>query len=416
MAMTKKKIGLIGFGCVGQGLYQLLKEKQFREAEIVAIAVKSKKKKRNAPKELFCYDAMLLVNDQEVDIIVEVIDDPEYAYEIAKRTLRQGKTLISANKKMIATHLIELQVLQVEFGGVLLYEAAVCGAIPVVKKLDELFRYENIRMIRGIFNGTSNYILTKLNRGSSSYQDALSNAQALGFAETDPTNDISGLDALYKTIILARHSFGITLHPDALLRFGIENIQACDLAYARSNSKRIKLVPHLFSVNAKFGAFVLPQMVDISDKLYHVDDEFNALMVESDFAGEQLYYGRGAGSYPTAFSVFCDIRDAILERRYAAQGVSDISNLLDDENILLDVYIRFHDPEFLHLIDVDFITEGIIDEDFRIVIAQLSISKIKALLPALSERKAFLALLGKISIQGDQELQAVKRSTYEEVF
>ncbi len=381
----KKKIGLIGFGCVGQGFYDLLCEKSFGCAEIHRIAVRDRNKKRNAPSGLFCYDAMNVTDDPEIDIIVEAIDDADVAFEIAKKAMENGKHVVSASKKMIAGYMKELMIIQKNTGCVLLYEAAVCGAIPVVRKIDELFRYERLHLLRGIFNGTSNYILTRLNNGKENYQSALLQAQNAGFAESDPASDVGAYDAMYKTVILAKHAFGIILRLQDVLRSGIENIDQRDIQFARSKGKRIRLVPHLFSENRRVGAFVLPQFVDQDDKLFHVNDEFNSLQVVSDFAGEQFYYGRGAGSYPTAFALFSDLRDAISSHGYNPGPADTGMSMIGDKEVVLEVYIRFRSSDIRRLPQLSQIREGIIEENFQVVIARLSLAELKELLPVIND-------------------------------
>jgi homoserine dehydrogenase len=379
-----KSIGLIGFGCVGQGFYELLQTKSFGEAVIKKIAVRSRNKSRKAPKEMISYDAIQLASDPELDIIVEAIDDAHQAIEIARRALLAGKILISANKKMIASNMEELLSIQKETGSILLYEAAVCGAIPVVKKIDDLFRFEKVKILRGIFNGTSNFILTKLNHGKDDYQHALRIAQLNGFAEADPTSDVGGYDAMYKAMILAKHAFGLVIPDNNILRQGIEQLNAIDLKYARAKGQRIKLVPHLFCESGHLAAFVLPQFVHQHDRLYHVNDEFNALQVESDFAGEQLYYGRGAGSYPTAFALFSDLRSALLGSRYADVQPNFEIRLFDDEDVLLEVYIRFHTYSLKEKIGFHEVKEGVVDSGYRSMVGSLSIAGIKSVLPDIT--------------------------------
>jgi homoserine dehydrogenase len=399
-----KSIGLIGFGCVGQGFYEMLQTKFFQEAAIKRIAVRSRNKSRNAPKEIICYDALQLASDPEMDIIVEAIDDARLAMDIARRALRAGKILISANKKMIASNLEELMILQKETGSILLYEAAVCGAIPVVKKIDDLFRFEKVKLLRGIFNGTSNFILTKLNQGKDDYDHALRIAQRNGFAEADPTSDVGGYDAMYKTMILAKHAFGALIAENNILRQGIEQLNTVDLKYARAKGQRIKLVPHLICESGHLIAFVLPQFVNQHDRLYHVNDEFNALQVESDFAGEQLYYGRGAGSYPTAFALFSDLRSALVGNRYAEIHMNPDIAMFDDEDVLLEVYVRFHSDHLKEKIVFHEVIEGVVDSDYRSVVGILSIAGIKRVLPDIAADGGVVVYNGSWKLSYEMQL------------
>jgi homoserine dehydrogenase len=203
--MSKKlSIGLFGFGVVGQGLYDIIITKNLN-IEIVKFAIKDPHKKRTLPAELFTTDRDELLNNPEINTIVELINDTEAAFEIVSRALSSGKNVVSASKKMIALHLEELIELQHKHGTSLLYEGAVCGSIPIIRNLEEYYDNELLHSISGIFNGSSNYILSKGFIEGLDYDSALKQAQDLGFAETDPTSDVGGFDAKYKLVIAAAH-------------------------------------------------------------------------------------------------------------------------------------------------------------------------------------------------------------------
>src|ERR1700759_357562 len=234
--MSKKlNIGLFGFGVVGQGLYDIIKTKNLN-LEIKKIAIKNPEKKRSLPTELFTTDRDVILNDPEINTIVELINDTEAAFEIVSRALSTGKNVVSASKKMIATYLDELIELQQKHGTSLLYEGAVCGSIPIIRNLEEYYDNELLHSICGIFNGSSNYILSKGFNEGLSYDMALQQAQDLGFAETDPTSDVGGFDAKYKLVIAAAHAYGVVVHPDEVFNFGIQNLAAQDLQYAREKN------------------------------------------------------------------------------------------------------------------------------------------------------------------------------------
>ena len=193
--MKKKlKLGLFGFGCVGQGLYHVLHETHGVKAEIKKICVKNRNKTRPIPDHFFIYDRNEILNDPDIDIIVELIDDSRAAYEIVKTALEHGKAVVTANKKMLAEHLEEIYLLQQKYGKPVLYEGAVCGSIPILRNLEEYYDNDLISSIEGIFNGSTNYILTKVFDEKKSYEDALKQAQDLGFAESDPSLDVKGYD------------------------------------------------------------------------------------------------------------------------------------------------------------------------------------------------------------------------------
>src|SRR6201989_770084 len=224
--MSKKlNIGLFGFGVVGQGLYDIIKTKHLN-LEIVKIAIKDANKQRSLPAHLFTTERDELLNNPEINTIVELINDTEAAFEIVSRALKSGKNVVSASKKMIALHLEELIEIQQQYGTSLLYEGAVCGSIPIIRNLEEYYDNELLHSISGIFNGSSNYILSKGFLENMDYDTALKQAQDLGFAETDPTSDVGGYDAKYKLTIATAHAYGIVIKPEDVFNLGIQNLSA----------------------------------------------------------------------------------------------------------------------------------------------------------------------------------------------
>src|SRR5471030_2969507 len=241
--MSKKlNIGLFGFGVVGQGLYDIIKTKNLN-LEIVRIAIKNKYKQRTLASNLFTDDKDEILNNPDINTVVELINDTEAAFDIVSRALSSGKNVVSSSKKMIAIYLDELIALQHKHGTSLLYEGAVCGSIPIIRNLEEYYDNELLHSISGIFNGSSNYILSKGFNENMDYDTALKEAQDLGFAETDPTSDVGGFDAKYKLVIAAAHAYGVIVHPDEVFNFGIQNLSANDLQYAREKNLKVKLVP-----------------------------------------------------------------------------------------------------------------------------------------------------------------------------
>ena len=233
MASDKQslRIGLIGFGCVGQGFYDILQQQPGLGLTVARIAVKNPAKLRPLPAGHFSYHADELLADATLDVLVEVIDDAAEAFRLVSAALRQGRRVATANKAMLARHLPELVQLEQDFGGTLLYEAAVCGSIPVIRTLDAYFSHEPLRAVRGIFNGSSNYVLTRMSEEGSDYAAALAEAQALGFAETDPALDMGAFDPRSKAVILAAHAYGVFLNPDEVLNLGIEAVGAEAVRY-----------------------------------------------------------------------------------------------------------------------------------------------------------------------------------------
>ncbi|UOQ98279.1 homoserine dehydrogenase [Hymenobacter sp. 5317J-9] len=305
---ARLRVGLIGFGCVGQGFYDIVQQQPGLNLVVTRIAVKNPTKPRTLPAERFSFHADDLLADPEVDLLVEVIDDAAEAFRLVSAALRQGRRVVTANKAMLARHLPELVQLQADFGGTLLYEAAVCGSIPVIRTLDQYFGHEPLRSVSGIFNGSSNYVLTRMGEDGSDYGPALAEAQAQGFAETDPALDMGAFDPRSKAVILAAHAYGVFLNAEEVLNLGIEGIGAADIARAAAHGRKIKVVAGLYRLpDGHTTALVTPQLVGPESPLYAVDREFNGVVLEAEFAGAQFLRGRGAGGHPTGSAVLADV-------------------------------------------------------------------------------------------------------------
>src|SRR3954447_21953987 len=240
---TDKKIviGLFGFGVVGEGLYRVLHQTPSLKAEIRKVCIKHPGKKRNAPAELFTTDKDEILNDDEINVVVEVIDDPEAAFGIVSTALKNGKAVVSASKKMIADHLSQILDMQKETGLPFLYEAAACASIPVIRNLEEYYDNDLLHSIKGIINGSTNFILSKMFEDRLDFNQALMLAQQLGFAESNPSLDVEGYDAVNKLSILLNHAYGIVEHPENILFSGIQNIQLSDAIVAKEKQVDIKL-------------------------------------------------------------------------------------------------------------------------------------------------------------------------------
>ncbi|HEY4651922.1 MAG TPA: homoserine dehydrogenase, partial [Pontibacter sp.] len=256
------RLGIFGFGCVGQGLYDVLQTIERAGIEVAPICVKDKEKPRSLPASAFTYNPQELLQDERITIFAELISDADEAYVIVKQALLAGKTIISANKKMLATHLPELVALQQEHKGTLLYEAAVGGSIPIIRVLESYYSSEPLQQVSGILNGSSNFILSKMETEGLSYAAALQLAQDLGFAEADPTLDVGGYDTANKLCLVAAHAFGATIKPEQVLRFGIENVSENDLQVAAQAGARIRLAGTLTLDGNSLVARVLPALVE----------------------------------------------------------------------------------------------------------------------------------------------------------
>ena len=295
--MSKIKIGLFGFGVVGQGIYQVLGKARNLDAEIVKICVRSLSKPRaiDVDKSLFTDSEEEILSNPDINLIVEVIDDASASYRIVKSALERGVSVVSANKAMLATHLPELIELQQRSGASLLYDASSCGSIPVIRNLEEYYDNDLLLEVKGILNGSSNYILSRVFDYQCSYEDALKQAQQLGFAESDPTFDIEGFDSLFKLVIITVHALGVYVSPKDIFTYGISTIHDSDIQYAREKRVKIKLVAQVVKVSDEhFTMFVMPEFVTPKKYIYSVDDEYNGVVIRGECYDRQFMFGKGA--------------------------------------------------------------------------------------------------------------------------
>lgn len=354
MERKKISIGLFGFGCVGKGLYDVIGQTPGLQAEIRKIAVKDRNKKRVLPADYFTFDKWELLDDPKINIIVELIDDAEEAYLIVKEALLRGKSVVTANKKMLANHLEELIEIQQKTGTSLVYEAAACASIPVIRNLEEYYDTDLLRSLQGIVNGSTNYILSKIFRDRLDFQSALTLAQEKGFAESDPRLDIEGYDANFKLCLLLAHAFGLVVEPGTLFFRGIDKIADVDARYAREKGWKIKLVAHAQKIGDKVHAFVLPQFIAPEHPFYHVDEEYNSVQVEGCFADKQCFIGKGAGSHPTASAVLSDISALSYGYRYEYKKRLQSEGLELSQEVVLEVFVSY--PPTVQIADADFLT------------------------------------------------------------
>ncbi|NOQ74203.1 MAG: homoserine dehydrogenase [Crocinitomix sp.] len=338
---TKLKIGLFGFGCVGSGLYEVLNQSKLLNASIEKIVVKDLTKKRSIPASNFSYDPASILDDPTINLVVELIDDAEAAHEIVTTAIRKGKNVISANKKLIAEHLAELLMLKDQYGVSFLYEAAVCASIPVIRNLEEYYNNDSLTGIEGICNGTSNYILTRLNNelkslpvGNQAFELILEDAKKAGFAETDPTLDIDGFDSKYKLQILILHTFGLKTIPEDVLNLGIRHIKTADVLFAQEKGLKLRLVSFARKIEGKVVAFVAPLFVKEDSFAYDINYEFNSVSIEAHFSDKQVFIGKGAGSFPTASAVLSDISALQYDYKYEYKKLfNSTSDLAQDFDI-----------------------------------------------------------------------------------
>lgn len=341
-------IGMFGFGVVGEGLYKILKQTPSLKASIKKVCIKNTEKKRNAPASLFTSDKNDILLDPEINVVVEVINDSVAGYEIVTTALKNGKDVVSASKKMLAEHLPELIQLQETTGKSLLYEASACASIPVIRNLEEYYDNDLLHAIKAIVNGSTNFILTKMFEEKLNFKEALLLAQQLGFAESDPTLDIEGFDAANKWVLLLAHSYGINITIDEMLFNGITQIDELDAKVAAAKNQSIKLVAQAKKLqNGKVAAFLLPQFVEQNDQLYFVKNEYNGVVIESGFADKQFFYGKGAGSFPTASAVLSDIAALRYGYRYEYKKLHQHTPAELSNDFHLRVYISFTDLKYI---------------------------------------------------------------------
>jgi homoserine dehydrogenase len=370
-------IGLFGFGVVGEGLYRVLQQTPSLKASIRKVCIKNPGKTRNAPASLFTTEKDELLFDDNINVIVEVIDDANAAFEIVSTALRNGKAVVSASKKMIAEHLPEILQLQQETNLPFLCEAAVCASIPVIRNLEEYYDNDLLHSIKGIVNGSTNFILTKMFEDKLDFQSALLLAQQLGFAESNPKLDVEGYDALNKWTILLNHAYGIVEHPDNILFSGIQNIHLTDAVVAREKNLDIKLVAQAKKLkNGQVAAFVLPQFVKLDEPLSFVKNEYNGVVIESGFADKQFFYGKGAGSFPTASAVLSDISALRYQYRYEYKKLYHQQPAELTFDYYLKVYVSFSDLKYIPRDNFEWIEEWHADEDRKYLIGVLHYSQL----------------------------------------
>lgn len=390
--MSKKlTIGLFGFGVVGQGLHDIISTKDLN-IEIKKIAIKNPDKERSLEGDLFTTNADVILNDPSINTIIELINDADAAYEIVTRALRSGKNVVSANKKMIAEHLDELVNIQNEHGTSLLYEGSVCGSIPIIRNLEEYYDNELLNSISGIFNGSSNFILSKIANEGLDYAVALKQAQDLGFAEKDPTLDVGGYDPKYKLVIAAAHAYGVIVSPEEVLNIGIQNFSSVDLQFAQEHQLKVKLVPTALKLNDKeLALYVLPKLVPKSDFLYNVENEYNAVSVKAAFADQQLFYGKGAGGHPTGSAVLSDVAALRYDYRYEYKKMNQKVKLKLQNDYVIPLYIRYINENLINEIHFEYLNEHHKSNDLNYVLGGVKISELILKKDSILSDGAFLA-------------------------
>lgn len=315
-----KNVAILGFGVVGSGVAEVLTMNEDKIANHVGdkVCVKYILDLRDFPgspfESLVTHDADQVFNDPDVSVVVETIGGAKIAYEYTKRALSQGKSVVTSNKELVATHGPELMELAKEHNCIYLYEAAVGGGIPIIRPLHRCLAANKVVRIAGIVNGTTNYILTNMRDNGMTYEDALKQAQANGYAEQNPTADVDGIDAQRKLSILSSIALdGAYVAPSEIHTEGISGLSLDDIDFAGRIGCKVKLLAVFDNQNeGSVYSFVAPHFVRSSSVLFPVEGVFNAIVVEGNALGEAMFYGQGAGKLPTASAVVGDILEAVM--------------------------------------------------------------------------------------------------------
>ena len=310
------KIAVLGYGTVGSGVVEVIQTNQELINKRVGeeLDIKYVLDLRDFPgspaEHLIVHDFEQIVNDEEVKIVVEVMGGTGVAYDFTKRSLLAGKSVVTSNKALVAAHGAELLAIAAEKNINYLYEASVGGGIPIIRPLTSSLTGDEILEITGIVNGTTNFMMTKMYNENADYDAVLKEAQALGYAERDPSADVEGHDACRKIAILSSIISGKLVDFEDIYTEGITKVSATDIKYAKAMNKKIKLLASCKRTGEKLGAIVAPCLVSPEHPLYNVDDVFNAIFVKGNMLGDSMFYGSGAGKLPTASAVVGDVVEA----------------------------------------------------------------------------------------------------------
>ncbi len=395
----KLRIGMFGYGCVGQGLHDVLNSSKGFRADIVRICVKDRTKKRRIPMSNFTFDKNDILEDPSINLVVELIDDAGEAFNIVSTAMKKGKNVVTANKVMVANHFRELVGLQEEYNVSLLYEASAGASIPIIRNLEEYYDNELLYSLRGILNGTTNYILTLMHDRGADYDAALREAREKGFAESDPTLDVEGWDAKYKLCIITGHAYGLFLDPGEVFHYGISTISKFDIQYAKEKGFKIKLVPFVGKTNDNtITSFVLPRFISPDKYLYNVDHEYNGVITEAAFADKQFFSGKGAGGHPTGSAVLSDISANSYGYRYEYKKYQQgtITNYTRDYRI--EIYLRYRNEKDRNLFGFEEVSEYFSGRLYKYVIGIVNLERLYALREQLGQMDVFIVNTGRKGI------------------
>jgi homoserine dehydrogenase len=396
MTQEKLRIGLFGYGCVGQGLHDVLNSSSGFKADIVRICVKDRTKKRRIPMSNFTFDKNDILNDESINLVVELIDDADAAYDIVKTAMSNGKNVVTANKRMIANHFRELVELQEKYKVSLLYEASAGASIPIIRNLEEYYDNELLYSLRGILNGSTNYILTRMYNENIPYSQALNEAIEQGFAESDPSLDVEGVDAKFKLCIITGHAYGLFLEPELVFHYGIKAISKFDIQYAKEKGFKIKLVPYVGKTNINtITSFVLPRFISSDKYLFNVDNEYNGVITEAAFADKQFFCGKGAGGHATGSAVLSDISANSYGYKYEYKKYQQgtVSNYTRDYR--LEVYLRYKNEKDRESLEFEEVSEYFSGRMNNYVIGIVNLKRLYELRKQLQKMDIFIINTGR---------------------
>ncbi len=392
--MKKKiNIGLFGYGVVGQGVYNLFTNTKSIDLDIVKICCKYEEKKRNISMDHFTFNKSEILHNSSIDLIVEAIDDAEAAFEILKQALSYGKDVVTANKKMLAENLEEIINLQEKYGKSVLYEGSSCGSIPIIRNLEEYYDNEMLNNVRGIFNSSSNYILTQIFDHNKDYDIAVKRAQDLGYLESDPSKDIIGFDALYKLIVVTAHAYGVIVKPENVVIHGLQNLDRFDIEFAKEKGWVVKTIATVQKVDDNHIAlYVMPTFVTNDNSFRNIDDADNAIMVEAAFSQNHFFTGKGAGGYPVGSAILSDVSAYSYQYKYAYKKMT-YSDLSVSEDVTLKVYMRYFDKENLDTFQFEKIEGQYISKEYNYVMGKIKLSALLSQRERLNTADIFMCIL-----------------------
>ena len=382
-------IGVLGYGTIGSGVVEVLKinKESIKKRAGQEINVKYVLDLRDFPgdeiQEKIVHDFDIILNDPEVSVIVEAMGGVEPAYTFVKKALLNGKSVATPNKALVAEHGSELLEIAKEKNLNVMFEASVGGGIPIIRPLNSSLTADEIQEITGILNGTTNYILTKMTNEGSDFQDALEEAQEMGYAERNPEADIEGYDACRKIAILTSLVCGKHVNYRDIYTEGITRITAADIKYVKKMDKAVKLLATSKKIGDSFCTMVAPAIIGKTHPLYSVCDVFNGIFVRGNVLGDAMFYGSGAGKLPTASAVVADVIDIVkhFERHIMVEWSSKQMNLIDKSNSEKKFFVRiplakkeeavkeFGDVEFIQVEglenEIGFITSVISEKTYE---------------------------------------------------